>query len=107
MTWREGGAQDRRVSVGFDEQGRPVGYSDARKGLATIVADPDPDAPIPPGTMIVISFERKRAILENQFENGNYERVLVKFEEALESEKLGNPAQIIEELRDRCADTAG
>jgi hypothetical protein len=107
MLWGERGAQDRRVTVAFDGLGNPVGYTDVRGGLSTVKTNPDPDAPTPAGTLIVINLQRERASVENQYEDGKREGVLVDMSKALQSELLGDPSRIIEEVFARCAGGKG
>jgi hypothetical protein len=102
MVWTGRFGQERRVTVRLDVEGNLLGYTDARGSLASGPPLPNPDGSIPPGTLIVISVDRDWAWIANRFESGEAERVTVGVQEALESESLGNPSDIIEGVFARC-----
>jgi hypothetical protein len=102
MVWAGRFGQERRVTVSLDGEGNLLGYTDARGSLASGPPLPNRDGSIPPGTLIVISLDRDWAWIANRFESGEAERVTVGVQEALESESLGNPSKIIEEVFARC-----
>ncbi len=102
MVWAGRFGQERRVTVRLDEEGNLLGYTDARGSLASGPPFRNPGGSIAPGTLIVISLDRDWAWIANRFESGEAERFTVGAQEALESESLGNPSEIIEGVFTRC-----
>jgi hypothetical protein len=61
-----------------------------------------PDGHTEPGTSIHLEVEAGLAFIKNHRPMGDPETVAVQISEAMESEALGNPAQIIEYIVNHC-----
>lgn len=101
LVWGKPGQQTRRVTARFDEDGRPVSYSDTRGGLTNLRTLGEPV----PGTLIALDWRTPVALVENQDSTGARSAVRVDFEEALVSETLGRPSEVMEKLWEMCSDT--
>lgn len=101
LVWGEPGQQTRRVTARFDEDGRPVSYSDTRGGLANLRTLGEPV----PGTLIALDWRTPIALVENQDSTGSRSAVRVEFEKALVSETLGRPSEVVEMLWEMCSPT--
>ena len=98
MVWDDSGTQTRRVTVVFDEDGRPENYSDMRGAHGNIKTLGEPI----PGTSITLSWEDETAFVQNQNSKGAQSTVQVAFAEALVSEKLGRPSEVAGRVWEKC-----
>ena len=101
MVWGPAGEQTRRVTVAFDEGGQPLNYTDVRGGLGIMRTRGEPV----PGTAILLNWRAENALVQNQDGSGVQINASVEFREALVSETLGRPTDVVEMIWAMCADS--
>lgn len=89
------GPPDRHIGISLDRQGEVDTYADLRGASS---ADAAGDV-----TNVAINFRSGRAWVINVTANGDVEKAEVPFDEALDSENLGNPQAVIALVLDTCA----
>lgn len=96
LAWVYPRPMERQVTVIFDEAGTPTGYVDVRGDLSTS------DESAGDRTTIVLYLDRDYAVLSNRPESGEPTVVEVPLVDALSSERLGNPAAMLQRVLEAC-----
>jgi hypothetical protein len=91
------------VVVTLNSYGLPINYSDGRGDLR---GRSDPSVPVtpPPGprTIIAIDLVEMVALLSNEQDGRAVQSLTVQSRELLTAPSLGNPAAMIQHIRDTC-----